>query len=816
MSLNGSNPTTAANLAGSKQPFYLYVNNEGNIYVSDREKHCIWLFLSNSTIGQIIAGKNEESGFNYDQFNEPYGIFVNDAGIMYIADRQNHRIMKWLPGASWGVRVAGEGNDGSKAIQLNKPTYVTVDANEYMYISEAGDQGRIIRWLVGSWYGVCIVACTGSFGTATNQLKGPHSLAFDRNGSLYIADRKNDRVQKFQILGYALSYNRPVIRPHSKWSSCGITFANQSLVGFSPRSIFIDSNDTIYVVDHTHGQILVWSETNNNNPRKISTGKLFAWTGVFVTTNGDIYVENDNQTGQIDKWTLNATRGDPISKFSGNCCALFLDVKNNLYCSINLRHIVVKISLNNGSDKTESTAAGENDKSGSSKKSLSHPVGIFVDVHCNLYVADAGNNRIQLFPSEESNGITVAGNGIPNGLQLKYPSGIIVDADNILYIADNQKHRVVRVVGRNHFQCLVGCSEKSGSESTQLHYSYSVRFDSYGNLYVADEGNHRIQKFILGTNSCETRTSTDALSTVKSTTMSISSSEELNLKTTTQQTTTAPTTKKQIGTSTSSNAMVEIENTSVDPSTSTKIDPITTIPNTIIATSPQPTFTHFFPISCPKSTYIGFNCSISATICDLWQPCLNNGTCNSTNNNKDYNCTCPLHFNGTQCEIDNRPCKENTCLNNGVCNQTSNCNCTLGWEGTRCERKINYCVDVTCHNNGICVSLLGNFSCKCLGDSYSGRYCEIVDGKVIIFQYIRKSFAYIAIIAMAFVALFVIMMDVLKYGFGIDPTRGELEQIRQEQRAKRRHRPVIQRFTYINAIPSSDEQTIFQRKETTL
>ncbi|UJR07283.1 hypothetical protein I4U23_011571 [Adineta vaga] len=506
ISLNGSNPATAANLAGSKQPFYLYVNNEGNIYVSDRDEHCIWLFLSNSTIGQIIAGKNEDSGSNDDQFNEPYGIFVNDAGIMYIADRQNHRIMKWLPGASQGIRVAGDGNAGDKATQLNKPTYVIVDANEYMYISEAGDQGRIIRWLVGSWYGVCIVACTGSFGTATNQLKGPHSLAFDRNGSLYVADWDNHRVQKFQILSYSQSFNQPIVPTNSKWSSCGITFASQSLVGSEPRGIFIDSHDTVYVVDHTHGQILIWSKTNNKNPRKISTGKLFAWTGLFVTTNGDIYVENDNQTGQIDKWTLNATRGDPISKFSGNCYALFLDVKNDLYCSINLRHIVVKISLNNGRDKTESTAAGENDKSGSSEKSLSHPVGIFVDVHCNLYVADGRNNRIQLFPSEESNGITVAGNGIPNGLQLQYPSGIIVDADNILYIADNQKHRVVRVVGRYHFRCLVGCSEKSGSESTQLHYSYSVRFDSSGNLYVADEANRRIQKFIIGVNSCETST----------------------------------------------------------------------------------------------------------------------------------------------------------------------------------------------------------------------------------------------------------------------------------------------------------------------
>ena len=134
MSLNGSNPTTAANLTGMTAPLYLSIDHSGNIYVSVRLDHCVWLLPSNSTARQVIAGHERGSGSGDHQFNEPYGIFVNDVRTIYVADRWNHRIMKWLHGASSGVRVAGDGISGSSSTRLDQPTQVIVDRNEYMYI----------------------------------------------------------------------------------------------------------------------------------------------------------------------------------------------------------------------------------------------------------------------------------------------------------------------------------------------------------------------------------------------------------------------------------------------------------------------------------------------------------------------------------------------------------------------------------------------------------------------------------------------------------------------------------------------------------
>jgi DNA-binding beta-propeller fold protein YncE len=152
----------------------------------------------------MVAGTGVK-GSNNNQLNQPRGIFVNHLRTIYVADCGNHRIMKWFSGALSGIIVAGDQTLGASSTQLNTPTQVIVDENEYMYISEA-DNARITRWAPNSTFGVCIAACTGTIGTASTQLKGPYSLAFDSDGSLYVSDSFNHRVQKFQILDYHSEY----------------------------------------------------------------------------------------------------------------------------------------------------------------------------------------------------------------------------------------------------------------------------------------------------------------------------------------------------------------------------------------------------------------------------------------------------------------------------------------------------------------------------------------------------------------------------------------------------------------------------------
>jgi hypothetical protein len=150
----------------------------------------------------------------------------------------------------------------------------------------------------------------------------------------------------------------------------------------------------------------------------------------------------------------------------------------------------------------------------------------------------------------------------------------------------------------------------------------------------------------------------------------------------------------------------------------------------------------------------------------------------------------------------------------GVCNETSNttfnCSCQPGWMGLHCQTKINYCEQVKCLNKGVCRPLLLNFTCECLGTSYSGRYCEITSRQTFIYQVISKSFGYLAIFILVCTVSFFVIMDILKYCFGIDPTKHELEKYRRKKMAKKmakkiKHRPVIQRFIYVNPPPPTGE-----------
>ena len=215
-SLNGSDSSTVVDLSGIGNTFYLYVDDSDNIYVSDALNHRVLLYLPNSTNGTMVAG-NGSAGSNYSQLWRPYGIFVNRNRTLYIADRGNNRIMKWFTGATVGVLAAGNGVAGNGSIQLDTPSQVLVDTNGYMYITEVLIS-RVTRWTPHAIFGECIAACTGVRGTAATQLDRPHSLAFDSHGSLYVNDRSNNRIQKFQILSNHRTYQirSPLIRRVSR------------------------------------------------------------------------------------------------------------------------------------------------------------------------------------------------------------------------------------------------------------------------------------------------------------------------------------------------------------------------------------------------------------------------------------------------------------------------------------------------------------------------------------------------------------------------------------------------------------------------
>ena len=263
-----------------------------------------------------------------------------------------------------------------------------------------------------------------------------------------------------------------------------------------PYGIYINTNDTIYVANSGSDRILTWLDGNISLSSSIPG--INSSYAVFVSAIGNIYLGSDTGvlTGSI--WPWNITNNTILMTTGNACYGLFVDITNTLYCSIRSNHYVVKKWLNDGMI-TSAIIAGR-DYAGSNSDVLNSPYGIFVDINFDLYVADCGNNRVQLFKLGQVVANTVAGNGGPDTISLSCPTGVVLDGDKYLYIVDSKNHRIIGS-GSNGFRCVIGCFGQ-GSQPNQLNNPYQMAFDSYGNIYVTDLSNQRIQKFPLATNSC--------------------------------------------------------------------------------------------------------------------------------------------------------------------------------------------------------------------------------------------------------------------------------------------------------------------------
>ena len=223
-----------------------------------------------------------------------------------------------------------------------------------------------------------------------------------------------------------------------------------------------------------------------------------SWLVVFI-----LIIRNNLGTTEINQLKLctcaswNTSNLEHDMNINNSCIEVFIDKNSNLYCSLTNEHRVSKVQFNSTLLTVQSTIVAGTGCPGPISNMLHHPHGIFIDMHLNLYVADTDNNRIQMFPVNEFNAITVAGFGSDAEFLLNRPTAIVVDIDSSLFIVENLNHRIVRSTPFG-FQCIVGCLKSHN----QLQYPQTMHFDAQGNILVTDMNNSRSQKFILAKNSC--------------------------------------------------------------------------------------------------------------------------------------------------------------------------------------------------------------------------------------------------------------------------------------------------------------------------
>ena len=317
-----------------------------------------------------VAGTGEY-GFSGDggpaseaQLYSPRGVAVDGAGNLYIADRENNRIRR-VDSTGTITTVAGTG--------LDSPSGVAVDGAGNLYIADTLNHS--IR-KVDSTGTITTVAGTrgrgfwGDGGPATEApLNLPGGMAVDSAGNLYIADSGNFRIRKIDSTGTITTVAGSVGPPGFSGDGGPATAARLD----NPHDVAVDGAGNLYIADN-----------GNNRIRKVDS------TGTITTIAG---------TSELG---YSGDGGLAIAAQFSVPTAVAVDGAGNLYIVDTWNHRIRKVDLTG----TITTVAGtggigvggggySGDGGPAVEAQFSIPTGVAVDGAGNLYIADAGNQRIR-------------------------------------------------------------------------------------------------------------------------------------------------------------------------------------------------------------------------------------------------------------------------------------------------------------------------------------------------------------------------------------------------------------------------------------
>ena len=180
------------------EPNRIFVDNHDTLYVTDGFNHRVLKFAPGSNAGIVVAGVTGVPGDDLGHLHYPDGVKVDSMGNIYVSDFNNHRIIRFAPGQTYGIVLAGvSGVAGNDNLHLNSPTGLYVDKGGNIYVMDGYYNQRVIKFANGSSSGVVVAGVTGVLGSDNSHFMKPANITFDAMGNLYVADADNKRVMEF-------------------------------------------------------------------------------------------------------------------------------------------------------------------------------------------------------------------------------------------------------------------------------------------------------------------------------------------------------------------------------------------------------------------------------------------------------------------------------------------------------------------------------------------------------------------------------------------------------------------------------------------
>ena len=517
--------------ASLQNPYALIPDRARNLYIADYNNHRIRRVAPDGVI-TTVAGTGT-AGFSGDngpataaQLNRPYGLALDAAGNLYIADSYNHRIRRVTP-AGVITTVAGTGTAGysgdngpASSARLYYPYGITLDAAANLYIGENGNN-RVRKvtpeGVITTAAGTGVNGFSGDGGPSTSaQLSNPMGVEVDPTGNLYIADYGNHRVRRVGTDGVISTMAGSGVRGYG-----GDGGPAASAQMDNPRSLALDGAGNLYIAD-----------TGNECIRRVTRA------GTISTLAGRAWYGFSGDGGSASQAKLSAVRGVAV------------DAAGEVYIADTFNHrirrvissatggpltIITAFSLPGGTAgvaySATLAAAGGATPYRWSLVSGELPPGLSLDASAGTLrgtPARAGNFALTLRVTDSagtavtkpfaitlswraSTGVisTVAGSGVrgyagdggpATAARLNYPYEVVTDAAGNLYIGDYWNHRIRKVTRDGLISTVAGTGEQGfegdGGPATaaQLNGPNGITLDAQGNLYVSDQRNQRIRK----------------------------------------------------------------------------------------------------------------------------------------------------------------------------------------------------------------------------------------------------------------------------------------------------------------------------------
>jgi PKD repeat protein/sugar lactone lactonase YvrE len=484
-------------------PNSIAFDSQGNIYVSDGSdwwtgdvgNQRIQVFNPDGSY-KYTLGTTGSSGTGNYQFHGPAHIAIyNDS--LYVADRGNHRVQVYQISFSpafavtYVATMGQTGVAGSDNAHFNNPSGVAVDAS-YIYVADTFNHRVQVFNRTTRQY----VATIGTYGSANGQFDQPYDVAVGGSGYLYVADFWNSRVQQFSYAGgTAWNWRRT-------YGVTGVPYVTDNAHFFHPQGVAVAADGSIYVAEN-YGRRLV--KLAADGTPQWSTPDV---PGVLGYSPNDVTIGKDGRiylaAGWENRIRIYNPDGTLYSSFGGygNGPYEFDDPQGigvapngDIYVADCWNHRVQIY----GPDWAYKATLGVNGQSGNDNAHFNGPRDVAVDANGTIYVADAGNDRVQVFDSNRNYVRTIGGGG--TGSDFGHfdgwgPPRLAVDGQNRLYVADADNNRIQIFDSSGAYLTTIGGSW--GNLTGQLRGPHGVAVDADGNVYIADTNNHRIQKFAPG------------------------------------------------------------------------------------------------------------------------------------------------------------------------------------------------------------------------------------------------------------------------------------------------------------------------------